>query len=134
MLQHLTASFSFDSFFYCIDDMKIWLCTSNLVRLQASCTYMKCLRSPINDRLYSTNIGLPHFVRSSMRVAHTITEVYAFLTDVTFCHDSTSFIHHRHSIFLALRLIFNTHNAYILPEQSINCKQFFYFFLLFLTF
>ncbi len=49
------------------------------------------LLSTLTD-LYTngTNVGLPHLVGSSMRVADVAAEMSTLTTNITFCHDSTS--------------------------------------------
>lgn len=67
--------------------------TSNDVRLQAVRTYMKSLGRAVNNRLHGADIGLPHFVGSSMRVAYLNAEVYSFFADIAFCHNALHLLH-----------------------------------------
>ena len=67
--------------------------TCNDIRLQAVRTYMKSLGRTVNNRLHGADIGLPHFVGSSMRVAYLNAEVYSFFADIAFCHNALHLLH-----------------------------------------
>ena len=90
--------------------------TSNDVRLQAVRTYMKSLGRAVNNRLHGADIGLPHFVGSSMRVAYLNAEVYSFFADIAFCH-VLHLLYLFHSVFKV--------NSGILSDLPDECKGFF---------
>lgn len=48
---------------------------------------MNSLYGSVVVYLYLFNVGFPHFIGSSMRMAHITTEMSAFSTHCTFCHD-----------------------------------------------
>ncbi len=52
---------------------------------------MKRLGSSINDCLDSTDVRFPSAIGSSMGMADLVSEQQSLLTDVTLCHDCTSF-------------------------------------------
>jgi len=54
---------------------------------------MQGLGRTIHNRLNGADVGLPSLVRSSVGMAHLVAKEQTFLTDITFCHDKTSFAH-----------------------------------------
>ena len=62
--------------------------TGDLSGTQAAGAGVHSLGGPVNDRLYTTDIGLPAAVGPSVRVGHTDTEGNALAAEFTFCHCS----------------------------------------------
>lgn len=60
--------------------------------LKAGSADMQGNGGTVNDCLDGADVGLPHLVGSSVRMAYGITEMNAFLTNITLCHDNTSII------------------------------------------
>ncbi len=59
---------------------------------QAGSTNVHLLGCTVNFNRNTLNIGLPHMIASSMRMAHTNTEMSTLFANSTFSHDCTSFI------------------------------------------
>ena len=51
---------------------------------------MHSFRTTVNFAFYTSDIGIPDSVGSSMRMAYVITEMNALTTNITLCHDDTS--------------------------------------------
>lgn len=60
--------------------------TLHLAGTQTSGASVNMCRSTVNDSLYTSYIGLPGSVRSSVRVRNLDTEGYTLSADLTFCH------------------------------------------------
>lgn len=92
------------------------LCSFNLAGSQAGSTNVHLLCTSIY--LYSDrfDIRLPHFIRSSMGVAHLITKMSALIANCTFSHDSTSLLH------ISPCLTCKDCNNRILAEIILFCK------------
>ncbi len=58
-----------------------WLGSVNLARLKALSAYICMLRSSINFDLDPLNVGFPHSVGSSMRMAHIVAKMSALSTN-----------------------------------------------------
>ena len=63
------------------------------------------------------NVGLPHFIASSMRMAHIVSEMSSFIANSTSSHDSTS-LEHIKSIDT-----YRPATKPILTETAAFCKQ-----------
>lgn len=87
-------------------------CPGNLSGTQATCAYINGLRSTIYDCFYFSNVGLPHSVGSSVRVADLNSERNALAADFTFCH------------FKHLLQSLQYQNTSILPQDFEFCKHF----------
>ena len=63
------------------------LCTLNFSWLQTSSANIHCLGSSVNLATNRLDVWLEHSVWSSMRMAHIVSEMSAFSTYCTLCHD-----------------------------------------------
>ena len=70
---------------------------------------MQSSGNTIHFAFYTLHIGVEHPVRSSMRMAHIVSEMNAFSANITFSHD--------------LFLLILRDNMSILTEQGKQCKQ-----------
>ena len=62
--------------------------THDDVGLQTVGAYVESFRGTVYDCFNGTNVGLPHFVGPSMRMADFDAKVSAFITNITSCHDA----------------------------------------------
>ena len=60
---------------------------------KAACAYMHSLCETVNLNGYVLNVRIPNSVRSSMRMAYVVSEMYALATNITFSHFDTSLSH-----------------------------------------
>ena len=67
-----------------------WLCSFYFSGSQTRSTYIHLFSSSVYFNFYGFDVRFPHFVRSSMRMTHIVSEMSSFFTNSTFCHDSTS--------------------------------------------
>ena len=65
------------------------LSSFNFARLKASGANMKSLGSTVHFAFNRSDIGIPNMIGTSVRVAYVITEMNAFITNITLCHLST---------------------------------------------
>ena len=61
----------------------------DFVRSKAGSANIDSLGSTVNVAFHSFDVGLPHSVGSSMRMADIITKMSAFSTNTAFCHEIT---------------------------------------------
>ena len=66
------------------------LCTLYFTGSQAGSTYVHFLRYTVYLDLYRFYVRFPHFVGSSMWMTYVVSEMSAFFTNCTLCHDCTS--------------------------------------------
>lgn len=66
------------------------LSTFHSAGFQARSTNVHLFRCSVYLNSYRFDVGFPHFVCSSMRMAHIVSEMSAFFTNCTLCHDRTS--------------------------------------------
>lgn len=104
----------------------IFLCSFNFTGAQAGCTNINLLRRAVNHRLYRLDVGFPHPVRSSMRMAHVVTEMSTLFANTALCHSDTSLSSVK-SIILRDFSPFRLHNTSILAKIKTKCKKNFIF-------
>lgn len=63
--------------------------TNYLARTQAAWANRYSLGSAVNERSYLLNVSFPRSVASSVRMADSDSECYAFSANITFCHLKT---------------------------------------------
>ena len=63
--------------------------TNYLARTQAAWANRYGFGSAVNERSYLLNVSFPRSVASSMRMADSDSECYAFSANITFCHLKT---------------------------------------------
>ena len=105
------------------------LCSFNFAWSQARSTNVHFLSSTVYLNLYRFYIGFPHFVRSSMGMAHVISEMSTFFTDRTLCHDCTSL-----TLFIVIVRNHRFATLDILTEELSFCKQKYKFFKNYISF
>lgn len=66
------------------------LCSLNFSGSQTRSTYIHLFSSAVNFHFNRFYVCFPHFVRSSMGMAHCVTKVSSFFANCTFSHDCTS--------------------------------------------
>ena len=62
------------------------------------------------------NVGFPHFIASSMRMAHIVSEMSSFIANSTSSHDSTSLEHIKSNTYRPA-------TKTILTEECVFCKR-----------
>ena len=94
------------------------LCPLDLTGLETLRTYICMTRRSIDLNSDPSDIGLPHSVGSSMRMAHIVSVVSAFSAYCAFCHDLNLLISSNFSPLTA-------DNIRIIAESDRSCKSFF---------
>ena len=105
------------------------LCSFNFAGSQARSTNVHFLSSTVYLNLYRFYIGFPHFARSSMGMAHVVSEMSTFFTDRTLCHDCTSL-----TLFIVIVRNHRFATLDILTEELSFCKQKYKFFKNYISF
>ena len=105
------------------------LCSFNFAGSQARSTNVHFLSSTVYINLYRFYIGFPHFARSSMGMAHVVSEMSTFFTDRTLCHDCTSL-----TLFIVIVRNHRFATLDILTEELSFCKQKYKFFKNYISF
>src|SRR5699024_1628977 len=70
------------------------LSTFHSAGFQARSTNVHLFRCSVYLNSYRFDVGFPHFVCSSMRMAHIVSEMSAFFTNCTLCHDRSHLLKH----------------------------------------
>ena len=68
------------------EKISLKLCSLNGSRPQTCSTYVDSFSSTVHISFNGLDVGFPHFVGSSMRMAHIASEMSAFFTNCTLCH------------------------------------------------
>ena len=98
---------------------------------------MHSLGTTVNIAFYASDVGIPHSVGSSMRMAYVVTKMNALTTNITFSHLDTSSKCIRISLFFNKSIARYARNIDILTENFSDCKQklkFFEFLKIFISF
>ena len=90
----------------------------HFVGLQALGTDIKSFRGAVHLTSHRFDVGLPHMIGSSMRMAHIVSVVSAFSAYCAFCHDLNLLISSNFSPLTA-------DNIRIIAESDRSCKSFF---------
>ena len=89
----------------------------DLVGAKASGTDVYMARSPVDDRLDTLDIGLPHSVGTSVGMGHLDTERHALAANIALCH-----LLHLQSVGKSIRAPLGAPDA-IIPEIFGKCKR-----------